>query len=93
MNIAKNALLAAIAFAATAQAIDVTGVSARQRWPWNNLVDIDFTLSGTDAGAFYQVDVAARFPGIEGVAPDRLWLLPQERLSYSNNQPVKFRYP
>ena len=22
----------------------------------------------------------------------RFWLLPQERLSYSNNQPVKFRY-
>lgn len=69
MNIAKNTLLAAIAFTAAATAsadIAVSGVTARQRWPWNNLVDIDFTLSGTEAGAFYQVDVAARFPGIEG---------------------------
>lgn len=68
MNIAKNTLLAAIAFtaAATASALDVTGVTVRQRWPWNNLVDIDFALSGTEAGTLYQVDVAARFPGIEG---------------------------
>ena len=68
MNIAKNSLLAAIAFtaAATAPALDVTSVTVRQRWPWNNLVDIDFTLSGTEAGALYQADVAARFPGIEG---------------------------
>ena len=57
----------AVALAATAQAtLTVSDVAARQRWPWNDLVDIDFTLSGTEAGAFYQVDVAARFPGIEG---------------------------
>ena len=31
--------------------------------------------------------------GYPDESPDRLWLLPQERLSYSNNQPVKFRYP
>lgn len=69
MNIAKNSFLAAIAFTAAATAsadIAVSGVTARQRWPWNNLVDIDFTLSGTEAGALYQADVAARFPGIEG---------------------------
>lgn len=57
----------AVALAATAQAtLTVSDVAARQRWPWNDLVDIDFTLSGTEAGALYQVDVAARFPGIEG---------------------------
>ena len=49
-----------------AVALDVSNVSARQRWPWNNLVDIDFTLSGTEAGTLYQVDVAASFPGIAG---------------------------
>lgn len=63
---ASLAAVCAIGAVAAAHAVDVSNVSARQRWPWNNLVDIDFTLSGTEAGAFYQVDVAARFPGIEG---------------------------
>lgn len=58
--------LCALTLATAAQALNVSNVSVRQRWPWNDLVDIDFTLSGTEAGAFYQVDVAARFPGIEG---------------------------
>lgn len=58
--------LCVLSLAAAAQALDVSNVAARQRWPWNNLVDIDFTLSGTDAGTLYQVDVAASFPGIAG---------------------------
>lgn len=60
------AALCPILASTAALALDVSDVAARQRWPWNNLVDIDFTLSGTEAGALYQVDVAARFPGIEG---------------------------
>ena len=58
--------LFALTLATAAQAVNVSTVSARQRWPWNNLVDIDFSLSDTESGALYQIDVAARFPGIEG---------------------------
>ena len=58
--------LCALTLATAAQALNVSNVSVRQRWPWNNLVDIDFSLSDTESGALYQVDVAARFPGIEG---------------------------
>ena len=56
----------AIGITSVASAIDVSDVSARQRWPWNNLVDVDFTLSGTAADTYYQIDVAATFPGIAG---------------------------
>jgi len=45
--------------AAFAFAESVTGVTARQRWPWNNLVDVDFTLAGT-AGESYRVELSAR---------------------------------
>jgi len=63
----KHSIFAAVLLAAmTSSALTVADVSARQRWPWNNLVDIDFTLSGTELGAWYQIDVAARFPGIAG---------------------------
>ncbi len=44
-------MLAAVAagMAAVAQAAEVNDVKARQRWPWNGLVDIDCTVSGIDA--------------------------------------------
>jgi len=47
---------AACALAATES---VTGVSAKQRWPWNNLVDVDFTLAGK-VGETYRVEVEAQ---------------------------------
>ena len=48
----------------------VANVSARQRWPWNNLVDVTFTISGSDSQEdFYRVDVSATYPGVVG---DRL---------------------
>ena len=47
---------AVCAFAA--QAVTVSGVSIRQRWPWNNLVDVDFTIDGTD-GEPYVVELNA----------------------------------
>lgn len=47
--------------AATAHgALTVTGVSARQRWPWNNLVDVDFTVNGA-AGEPYRIDLSATY--------------------------------
>ena len=55
----KKLVLTAAAFAVlAAQALTVTGVSARQRWPWNNLVDIDFTING-DSGEAYCIDISA----------------------------------
>ncbi len=42
--------------------LTVTDVAARQRWPWNSLVDIDFTVNG-DAGEAYYIDVSATAEG------------------------------
>ena len=36
----------------------VSGVTAKQRWPWNGIVDVDFTLAGK-AGENYRVEVTA----------------------------------
>ena len=47
MNITKLAAVGIVSVAVSALALDyceVTGVNARQRYPWNGLVDIDFTL-------------------------------------------------
>jgi len=33
---------------AVANAATVSDVTARQRWPWNGLVDIDYTIIGDD---------------------------------------------
>ena len=53
----------------TAAALDVTGVTARQRWPWNNLVDVGFTLSGVESSeTFYRIDVRASYAGMAGEA-------------------------
>lgn len=38
--------------------VTITGVSSRQRWPWNNLVDVDFTING-NAGDPYSIDISA----------------------------------
>ena len=38
--------------------LSVTGLRARQRYPWNGLVDIDFTLGG-DTSKFYRVSAVA----------------------------------
>ena len=55
-RIAKLVLLAAMAAATPLWAAEVNDVKARQRWPWNGLVDIDCTVSGingTDYGSAY----------------------------------------
>ncbi|MGN0834108.1 MAG: SUMF1/EgtB/PvdO family nonheme iron enzyme [Kiritimatiellia bacterium] len=52
-------LAAAFTLASSAETVAISGVSARQRWPWNNLVDVDFTLAA-DAGALYRVAVEAK---------------------------------
>ena len=63
------AACAVCALSLTAAALDVTGVTARQRWPWNNLVDIGYTLSGVESSeTFYRIDVRASYPGMAGEA-------------------------
>ena len=64
-------LLGALLMSASAsQALEVTDVVARQRWPWNNLVDVTFTVSGAESSeTFYKADLSATFPGVSG---DRL---------------------
>lgn len=46
----KAKILMAIMMAACSwgQAATVSDVTARQRWPWNGMVDIDYTITGAD---------------------------------------------
>lgn len=41
------------------QAVEISVVSAKQRWPWNNLVDIDFTVDAP-AGEIYRAVIDAK---------------------------------
>jgi len=63
----KIILVSTIFFALASAAVDVTGVSARQRWPWNGLVDVDFTVSGAASdgwgGPRFHIDVSATYNG------------------------------
>ena len=55
----KLMMIAASCIALAAEAITVTDVSARQRWPWNGLVDVDFTIGGASEGEVFAIDVSA----------------------------------
>ena len=63
-RIANLILLAAMAAATPLWAADVNDVKARQRWPWNGLVDITCTVSGIN-GTDYGLDFA-----VAAVMPD-----------------------
>ena len=53
-------MMAGLGLVQGTMAISVTDVTARQRWPWNNLVDIDFTLVGDGKpGERFQVGAEA----------------------------------
>ena len=58
-------ILATLALLPCAQALDVTNVTARQRWPWNNLVDIDFTVltNGAESVPEFGVTVTGTYAG------------------------------
>ena len=63
------AAICASAAASVACALDVSNVSARQRWPWNDLVDVEFTLSDVESTeTFYRIDIRATYPGMAGDA-------------------------
>ena len=61
----KKLIVMASAFAAVAAeaAISITGVTARQRWPWNSLVDVEFTISGAAVGEAFAIDINAEYAG------------------------------
>jgi len=52
-----------MALAGFADAFTVTDVSARQRWPWNGLVDVDFTIAGASVADLFKVEVEAAYDG------------------------------
>ena len=47
--------------AVVASATSITGISANQRWPWNNLMDVDFTLSDSTASMAYRIELSATY--------------------------------
>lgn len=59
-------LAAALGSPLVAFALDVTSVTAQQRWPWNDLVDVNIALSGASEDAEYHVSLAATCPSIAG---------------------------
>ena len=52
-------LFVAAMMLAEANAVTISGVKAQQRYPWNNLVDVDFTLTAP-AGEAYRVELQAK---------------------------------
>ena len=54
---------AALLSCSAAQALEVTNVTARQRWPWNNLVDIDFVVvtNGTEKTPAFAIDITGTY--------------------------------
>jgi formylglycine-generating enzyme required for sulfatase activity len=72
MKYALPIFLATFGCLLCARALDVTNVTARQRWPWNNLVDIDFTVlaNGTEGMTEFGVAVTASYAnGTKTVTP------------------------
>ena len=67
----KSKILASIALASAcvANAVTVSSVTARQRWPWSAMMDIDFTLADASVPtANYLVQVTATYAnGTESV--------------------------
>lgn len=58
----KKPMMFAATFAAVATmqaAVTITDITARQRWPWNGLVDIDFTIAGAQSGDAFAIDIDA----------------------------------
>ena len=64
MNTSANSVLLSIAagLALSASAATTISVDAvNQRWPWNNLVDVDFTISGSESSMAYRIELSATY--------------------------------
>jgi formylglycine-generating enzyme required for sulfatase activity len=59
MNARLFAFSLVAAVAAAGYGLEVLNVTARPRWPWENVIDIDFDVSGGGQGAVYAVEVDA----------------------------------
>ncbi len=59
----------------------VTGARARQRYPWNGLVDVDFTLEGDAARRYHVTVVAEDLDGGTNLAARTVW---EDRGSVTN---------
>lgn len=58
----KNSIMfffAACTLAGTASALTVTDVSAHARYPWQSVIDVDFTVSDSKASDLFKVGVSA----------------------------------
>ena len=56
----KTLLMAVIGMAAVeAGAIGIENVTAQQRWPWNNLVDVDYEITGAADGDEFLITLTA----------------------------------
>ena len=74
MRIFGVSALAVLTGMLSAEALEVTDVTARQRWPWNGVVDIDYTVGGASAGAVYAISVTAVWQGGEKTLAGRTFL-------------------
>lgn len=57
--------LAVAAYSSDLPALEVKDVTARQRWPWNNLVDIDFVVAtnGTESAGEFGLVITGSYAG------------------------------
>ena len=56
-------IFASTFLAVTAHAFTVSGVSAHKRWPWSNVVDVDFSIGGAEANSIFRIEVKASYAG------------------------------
>ena len=59
MKIKGMLAVAAMETALAAGAFEVENVTARSRFPWNGLIDIDYEITGAKAGEAFAIDVTA----------------------------------
>ena len=59
---------AALATAGLFAEVTITGVTARQRWPWNSLVDVDFNVDGAAEGETFRIDISGTTVTPKGTA-------------------------
>ena len=63
MNFRGIVGLAVLGAAFAAGAFEVQNVTARQRWPWNSLIDVDFEIVQASAGDKFSVGITATCDG------------------------------
>ena len=49
----------AVGLVSSTCALTVTDVSAHARYPWQSVIDVDFTISDTDVASLFRAEVTA----------------------------------